>query len=33
MPFSEWKSQYQKPATSEQLAEFEEGEKRRKGNQ
>ena len=33
MPFSEWKSQYQKPATPEQLAEFEEGEKRRKGNQ
>tara|TARA_R110002096_G_scaffold405911_2_gene604071 strand:+ start:8422 stop:8727 length:306 start_codon:yes stop_codon:yes gene_type:complete len=31
MPFSEWKGKYQKPATAEQLAAFEAGEKRRKG--
>lgn len=31
MPFTEWKQQYQKPATPEQLAAFEAGEKRRKG--
>lgn len=31
MPFSEWKGKYQKPATPEQLAAFEVGEKRRKG--
>ena len=29
MPFNEWKGKYQKPATPEQLAAFEEGEKRR----
>lgn len=31
MPFSEWKGKYQQPATAEQLAAFEVGEKRRKG--
>lgn len=31
MPFAEFKGKYQKPATPEQLAAFEEGEKRRKG--
>jgi hypothetical protein len=31
MPFTEFKEKYQKPATAEQLAAFEEGEKRRKG--
>ena len=31
MPFSEWKGKYHKPATAEQLAAFEAGEKRRKG--
>ena len=31
MPFSEWKAKYQQPATAEKLAEFEAGEKRRKG--
>ena len=31
MPFTEWKQQYQKPATPEQPAAFEAGEKRRKG--
>jgi len=30
MPFKEWKGLYQKPATAEQLAAFEEGEIRRK---
>ncbi|ORU93778.1 MAG: deoxycytidine triphosphate deaminase [Cycloclasticus sp. symbiont of Bathymodiolus heckerae] len=29
MAFSEWKSKYQKSATPEQLAAFEEGQKRR----
>jgi len=31
MPYSEWKTKYQKQATPEQLAEFEKAEKRRKG--
>ncbi len=31
MPFTEFKEKYQKPATPEQLAAFEVGEKRRKG--
>jgi hypothetical protein len=31
MPFAEWKGKYQQPATPEQLAAFEVGEKRRKG--
>jgi len=31
MPYAEWKGKYQKAATPEQLAEFEIGEKRRKG--
>lgn len=31
MPFSDWKAKYQQPATAEQLAAFEAGEKRRKG--
>jgi len=31
MPYSEWKTKHQKKATPEQLAEFEEGEIRRKG--
>lgn len=31
MTYAEWKDKYQLPATPEQLAEFEEGEKRRKG--
>jgi hypothetical protein len=30
MPYSEWKDQYQKEATPEQLAAFAEAEKRRK---
>ena len=33
MPFSQWKSEYQKPATAEQLAEFAAGEIRRKSAQ
>jgi len=32
MSFAEFKEKYQKPATQEQLAAFEEGEKRRKKN-
>ncbi|HIL93290.1 MAG TPA: DUF1244 domain-containing protein [Cycloclasticus sp.] len=32
MPFAEFKEKYQKPATPEQLAAFEVGEKRRKGS-
>ncbi|KXJ43552.1 MAG: DUF1244 domain-containing protein [Cycloclasticus sp.] len=31
MTYAEWKEKYQQPATAEQLAIFEEGEKRRKG--
>lgn len=31
MTYAEWKDKYQLPATPEQLVEFEEGEKRRKG--
>lgn len=31
MPFAEFKEKYQKPATPKQLAAFEAGEKRRKG--
>lgn len=31
MTYAEWKENYQQPATPEQLAAFEEGEKRRKG--
>ncbi|MEE4291582.1 MAG: DUF1244 domain-containing protein [Cycloclasticus sp.] len=31
MTYAEWKDKYQQPATAEQLAIFEEGEKRRKG--
>lgn len=31
MPYAEFKEKHQTPATSEQLAAFEEGEKRRKG--
>ena len=30
MTYDEWKKLHQKPATAEQLATFEEGEKRRK---
>jgi hypothetical protein len=32
MPYSEWKKQYQKEATPEQLAAFKEAEKRRKSS-
>jgi len=32
MPYSEWKTKHQQKATPEQLAAFEEGEKRRKGS-
>jgi hypothetical protein len=32
MPYSEWKEQYQKEATPEQLAAFKEAEKRRKSS-